>query len=66
MTREASPDDKLFAGKTSYPIEAFGIVTIYIEILKGRGEIELTNIALALGFIINLVSLYLLNVKGIH
>jgi hypothetical protein len=66
QTREATPDDELFAGKTSYPIEAFGIVTIYIQTPEGRDEIELNNVALAPGFMTNLVSLHLLNVKGVH
>jgi hypothetical protein len=66
QTREATLDEELFAGKTSYPIEAFGIVTIYIQTPEGRDEIELNNVALAPGFMTNLVSLYLLNVKGVH
>ena len=65
-TRDASPDDKLFAGKTSYSIEAFGIVTVNVPTPSGLGEIELTNVALALGFMTNLVSLHLLNAKGVH
>ena len=65
-TRDASPDDKLFAGKTSYSIEAFGIVTVNVPTPSGPGEIELTNVALALGFMTNLVSLHLLNAKGVH
>ena len=66
QTREASQDDELFAGKTSYPIEAFGTVTVYVQTPNGRREIELTNVALAPGFITNLVSLQLLNRKGVH
>ena len=65
-TRDASLNDKLYAGKTSYVIEAFGTVTVNVETLNGRREIELTNVALAPGFITNLVSLYLLNLKGVH
>ena len=66
QTREASPDDELFAGKTSYPIEAFGTVTINVPTPDGKREIELTNVALAPGFMTNLVSLHLLNAKGVH
>jgi Reverse transcriptase (RNA-dependent DNA polymerase)/Pol polyprotein, beta-barrel domain len=66
QTREATPDDELFAGKTSYPIEAFGTVTVYVQTPNGRCEIELTNVALAPGFMTNLVSLQLLNCKGVH
>ena len=65
-TRNASLDNELFTGKTSYPIEAFRTVTVNVETLDGRQEIELTNVALAPGFMTNLVSLHLLNIKGVH
>jgi len=65
-TRDALPDEELFAGKTSYPIEAFGTVTVNVQTPKGRAEIDLSNVALAPGFMTNLVSLHLLNVKGVH
>jgi hypothetical protein len=65
-TREAGLDDKLFTGKTSYPIEVFGTITIHAQTLEGLSEIELTDVALAPGFITNLVSLHLLNVKGVY
>ena len=60
-TRDATYKDKLFAGKTSYRIEAFGTVTINIQTTQGRREIDLSNVALAPGFMTNLVSLSLLN-----
>jgi len=66
QTRKAGPDDELFAGKTSYPIEAFGVVTFNVQTPNGEREIELTNVALAPRFMTNLVSLYLLNDKGVH
>ena len=66
QTKEATPDDELFAGKTSYPIEAFGTATVYVQTPEGKREIELTNVALAPGFMTNLVSLHLLNAKGVH
>ena len=66
QTREAGPDDELFAGKTAYPIEAFGTIIINAQTPEGPGEIELTDVALAPGFMTNLVSLHLLNVKGVH
>ena len=65
-TRMAGLDDKLFARKTSYPIEVFGNITIHAQTLEGLGEIELTDVALVPGFMTNLVSLHLLNVKGVH
>jgi hypothetical protein len=58
--------DELSAGKTTYPIEALGTVTIYVQTPDGQREIELVNVALAPGFMTNLVSLHLLNVKGVH
>ena len=66
QTREAGPDDELFAGKTAYPIEAFGTIIINAQTPEGLGEIELTDVALAPRFMTNLVSLHLLNVKGVH
>jgi len=66
QTRAASPNNQLFAGKTSYPIEAFGTVTIQIQTPEGMRTINLDNVALAPGFITNLVSLHLLNIKGVH
>ena len=65
-TREATHKDKLFAGKTSYAIEAFGTVTINVQTPQGKREIDLMNVALAPGFMTNLVSLHLLNQKGAH
>ena len=41
-------------------------MTIYVPTPSGRGEIELTNVALAPGFMTNLVSLHLLNDKEVH
>jgi hypothetical protein len=41
-------------------------VTVYVPTPSGIGEIELTNVALALGFMTNLVSLHLLNDKEVH
>jgi hypothetical protein len=66
QTREAGPDDELFAGKTTYPIEAFGIVTVNAQTPNGQREIELTNVALVPRFMTNLISLPILNAKGVH
>ena len=65
-THDAQLGDELFAGKTSYPIEAFGTVTINVDTPDGLGEMKLANVALAPGFMTSLVSLDLLNVKGVH
>ena len=65
-TSDATSKDELFAGKTSYPIEAFGTATVPVQTLDGMRTIILTNVALAPRFITNLVSLYLLNAKGVY
>jgi len=41
-------------------------VDVQVQTPNGPGRIELTNVVLALGFMTNLVSLYLLNVKEVH
>ncbi|KAI0992666.1 hypothetical protein K3495_g15519, partial [Podosphaera aphanis] len=61
-----TPDDIIFAGKTSYPIEAFGTVTVEVQTNEGPAVIQLQNVALAPGFMTNLVSLDILNSKGVH
>ena len=65
-THDALPGDELCSGKTWYPIEAFGTVTVNIQKEKGTREIQLNNVALVLGFITNLVSIHLLSIKGVH
>jgi hypothetical protein len=65
-TRNALPDDQLFAGKTSYLIACFGTVSIIVNTPDGPGEITLENVALAPSFMTNLVSLDLLNQQGVH
>ena len=65
-TREAGPDDQLFAGKTAYPIEEFGTAYVPVQTQDRIREIELKIIALAPGFMANLVCLQLLNIKGVH
>jgi hypothetical protein len=42
------------------------MVTVNVQTPKGKREIELTNVALALGFMTNLISLHLLNLKDAH
>jgi hypothetical protein len=65
-TREAGPDNQLFTGKTTYPIERFGTVYVPVQTQDGSGEIEMKNVTLAPGFMTNLVCLQLLNVKRVH
>jgi hypothetical protein len=64
--RQANEDDVLIAGKTTYPIEAFGSVIIKIRTLSGPKLITLLNVALAPGFFTNTVSLDRFTAKGIH
>ena len=65
-TRDASINDILYAGKTTYQIEAFGIAIITMNMPQGKKKIELLNVALAPGFMTNLVSLDQLNSKGVY
>lgn len=65
-TREADEDEQLFAGKRAYAIECFGSVNVGVNTPDGTDYITLVNVALAPGFITNLVSLDLLNVKDVH
>src|SRR2546421_7757097 len=65
-TRDAQLKEELFARKTSYPIEAFGTIEVQVYTPNSLAKIELTNIALVSRFITNLVSLHLLNNKGVH
>ena len=60
-TRDATPDDQLFAGKTSYLIACFSTASIIVNTLNRPGELTLENVTLAPGFITNLVLLDLLN-----
>lgn len=65
-TKEACAGDEIFAGKTSYAIEAFGTVTIEVITDEGIALMQLQDVALAPGFMTNLVSLDRLNSKGVH
>ena len=65
-TRNTGPDDLLYAGKTAYPIEAYGEATVQIRTPAGSEQITLMNVALAPGFMTNLVCLRRLNDKGVH
>jgi hypothetical protein len=49
-TRDAGLDDTLCAGKSVFPIEAFGNVVIQVGTKGGLKDIQLTNVALAPGF----------------
>ena len=65
-TCDALLDNQLFASKTLYLITCFGTVSITTNTPNGPGELTLENVALAPGFMTNLVSLDLLNQKGVH
>jgi hypothetical protein len=65
-TRLARSDDTLLAGKTMYPVEAYGTVRIYITTPTGREPVDLINVALSTGFLTNLVSLHALKNVDIH
>ena len=65
-TREADENEQLFAGKRAYAIECFGTVNVGVNTPDGPDYITLVNVALAPGFMTNLVSLDLLNAKDVH
>ena len=65
-TRDALPGDQVVAGKTIYPIEAFGTVKINVPTPRGQQHIILSEVALAPGFLSNLVSVGLISAKGVH
>jgi hypothetical protein len=56
----------VYTGKTCYSIEAFGIYKIDVQDRGEKAQITLLNIALIPGFITSLVSLQVLNNKGVH
>ena len=49
--RAATEDDSFSAGKTVYPIEAYGSVEITVRIPTGLGTVTLLDVALAPGFL---------------
>jgi len=66
MTHAASALDVIDSGKQTYLIESFGIVTINIDTTTGLACFQLRNVALAPGFMSNLVSMDILAEQHIH
>jgi hypothetical protein len=64
--RMATEEDVPIAGKTAYAIEAFGSVEITANALNRPMTIKLLNVALAPGFLTNLVCLRRFTDKGVH
>ena len=64
--RTAAEEDVLMAGKTTYQIEAFGSVEITAKGPDGPVTILLLNVALAPGFLTNLVCLRRFTEKDVH
>lgn len=64
--RAAQEDDWIVSGKTTYEIEAFGTVDITAKGPDGPIILRLLNVALAPGFMSNLVSLRRMTEKGVH
>jgi hypothetical protein len=56
----------VYAGKTCYSIEAFGICKIDVQDGGEKAQMTLLNVALIPGFMTSLVSLQVLNDKGVH
>jgi hypothetical protein len=59
-------EDVLIAGKITYAIKAFSSVEITVNALNGPVTIKLLNVALAPGFLTNLVCLRRFTDKGVH
>jgi hypothetical protein len=66
VQRMGTEEDVLIAGKTTYAIEAFGSVEITANAPNGPVTIKLLNVALAPGFLTNLVCLRRFTDKGVH
>jgi hypothetical protein len=66
ITHPATALDVIDSGKQTYPIESFGTVTINIDTTTGPAYFQLRNVALAPGFISNLVSMDILAEQNIH
>jgi hypothetical protein len=66
MTHPASALDVIDSGKQTYPIESFRTVTINIDTTTGPAYFQLCNVALAPGFMSNLISMDILAEQQIH
>ena len=64
-TRDAGQGDIMYAGKTAYPVEAYGTVHINVN-SPTTGHIKLINVALAPGFMTNIVSIFLLGKAKVY
>lgn len=65
-TRKALPQDVIFAGESAATIQAWGDVTLNVNMPHGLGQIKLTNVALVEGFFTNVVSLSRCRTVGIQ
>lgn len=63
---ETKNHDYIISGTTKYPVEAWGTCKVYVSTNKGNGFITLTKVALIPGFMTSLISLHLMNTKGVH
>ncbi len=66
FVRMAAEGEELIAGKSVYPIEAFGSVLVTIQSPNGPARIELLDVALVPGFFTNTASLHRFTAKGVH
>lgn len=65
-TRQATNQDKLYAGKAVYDIESFGSIDVSVQTPQGIQRMTLLDTAYVPGFLTNLVSLSRLVQKGVH
>jgi DNA polymerase III psi subunit len=64
--QEATPEDSIYAGNMTVPIDGFGSVYITIQAPKGPSKIELLKVAYISSFHTNIVSLRRLIAKNVH
>jgi hypothetical protein len=66
IVRFAQPGEKLYIGKISYSIAAFGIARFLVDTPSGSLWMDLKDVALAPGFMTSIVSLAKLNQKDVY
>jgi len=65
-TRSPSPKDGVDGGTSFITVKAYGTVVINVDTPLITKTIELINVALILGFLINVILLDILRKKGVY
>lgn len=66
ITKQAVNREFVREGNSTIPIEAYGIFKVKVDTSTGKKHITLNNVALAHGFLTNIISMQLLNNHGLH